>query len=80
MIGALAGWLHEPHNRVRSAVVLLAVTLIGWPVTHVLLALSSPPGASGWVFHLLLALSWASLTLTALNILATTEMRKKVET
>lgn len=65
--------------RVRGAWVLLVLCTIGWPATHVAMLMTHPPGASNWVFHLLLALSWFALILTALNILATTDVRREQE-
>lgn len=70
--------MRSPHARRRLAIALLTGTLIGWPSTHVLIVLTQPPESS-WVFHLLLALSWLALTLTALDILATTDVRVQEE-
>lgn len=70
--------LRDPHVRARSAVVMLCITLVGWPLTHVLIILTKPPEAS-WVFHLLLALSWLALTLTCLDIACTTDVRREQE-
>lgn len=70
--------LRDPHLRARGAVILLCLTLVGWPATHVLIVVTKPPEAS-WVFHLLLALSWLALTLTCLDIAATTDVRREQE-
>lgn len=50
------------------------VCMVAWPLTHVLMIVTQPPEAS-WVFHLLLALSWWAMILTALNIVVTTDVR-----
>lgn len=65
----------SPERRRRFALILLVLTLIGWPSTHVALLITHPAGSSDWVFHLLLALSWLALTITALDLLATTDVR-----
>jgi uncharacterized membrane protein len=70
--------MSDPRLRRALALVLLVGSLIGWPATHVLIVVTHPPEAS-WVFHLLLALSWLALTLTALDILATTDVRVQHE-
>jgi hypothetical protein len=71
--------LKDPKNRVRMALFILGFSLIGWPLTHVLMLITRPPGASSWVFHLLLALSWLAITFTCVDIAATTDTRRKVE-
>lgn len=70
-------WIKDPQRRITAAFALLLFSIVGWPVTHVLMFITHPPGAASWVFHLLLALSWASITLTAINILATTDIRRE---
>ena len=66
----------SPAARVRFAKCLLAFVLCGWAATHVLMVLLKPPEAS-WVFHVLLAISWMALALTALDILLTTDVRRE---
>ena len=56
-----------PRARRNGALVLLAVSLIGWPVSALWLATSEP--------QFVLGLSWLALTLTALDIAATTDVR-----
>lgn len=70
-------FIRNPRLRIRLAWALLVLTLVGWPTTHVLMLVTKPPGASSWVFHLLLALSWLAITFTATDILATTDVRKE---
>lgn len=66
----------SPAARVRFAWTLLAVCLVGWPATHVLMIVTDPPEAS-WVFHVLLAISWLALVLTSLDMLFTSDVRRK---
>lgn len=70
--------LRDPERRVKGAWRLLAFALVGWPATHILMLVTSPP-ENTWVFHVLLAISWMALVFTALNILATTDVRREVE-
>lgn len=72
-----ADHIRNPQNRIRVAWALLIATLIGWPTTHALMLITKPEGATSWVFHLLLALSWLAITFTALDILATTDVRRE---
>jgi uncharacterized membrane protein YfcA len=67
-------WFRNPHLRIRLAWILLIGSLLGWPATHVLI-LTDPPENS-WVFHVLLAISFFSLIFTAIDILATTDVRR----
>lgn len=64
--------------RVRVAWVLLIGSLVGWPATHILIIVTKPPESS-WVFHLLLAISWLAIALTAWDIVNTTDVREKQE-
>jgi hypothetical protein len=57
---------------------LLTLCLIGWPSTHVAIYITKPPESS-WVFHLLLAISWLALVLTAWDIIETAKVREKEE-
>lgn len=61
----------SPRWRRRAAAALLVATLIGWPVSLFTVAKGEPP----WV----LSLSWLALTLTAADILATTDVRTEQE-
>lgn len=56
--------------RIALAWVLLAGSLIGWPLS-LLFAKDEPP--------LVMSLSWLALTLTALDILSTQDVRHKQE-
>lgn len=69
-------WLREPENLVRAARWLLVYSIAGQVVSHVAVVVLKPPEAS-WVFHLLLALSWQAVQLTALGIIVTTDIRKR---
>lgn len=71
--------LRDPKTRMRLAAVLLVVSLVCWPMTHVAILVTKPAGASSWVFHLLLALSWWAITFTALDILVNTEARTQLD-
>lgn len=66
----------SPQQRVRYAKFLLAFVLGGWAATHILMVLTRPPEAS-WVFHVLLAISWLALALTATDIILTTDVRRE---
>lgn len=68
----------SPHTRVRFAKILLAVVLLGWASTHILMVAAKPPEAS-WVFHVLLGISWLALVLTCLDIIASTDVRRRQE-
>lgn len=69
--------LRDPRIRLRLAMALGLCSLIGWPATHIAILIQHPAGTDGWVFHLLLALSWLAITLTAADIVATTDVRKE---
>jgi len=51
--------------------VLVAVSLIGWPVTALTVARGEP--------QFILALSWLAITLTAVDVAATTDVRAEVD-
>jgi hypothetical protein len=70
--------MRDPHLRHILAWILLIGSLVGWPATHILMVVTSPPESS-WVFHVLLAISWLAITMTALDLLATTDVRKQHE-
>jgi uncharacterized membrane protein YfcA len=59
----------SPRNRVRFAWVLLIGSLIGWPLTALTVAQDEP--------QIVLALSWLAITLTALNIILTADVRNE---
>lgn len=61
-------WLLAPKARVILAWVLLIGSLIGWPWSMLTVAKEEPP--------FVLSLSWLAITLTALDILNTADVRK----
>jgi uncharacterized membrane protein YfcA len=63
--------IRDPRNRIRLAWTLLIFSVVGWPTSALTLASDEP--------QFILALSWLAITLTALNILATTDVRRRQE-
>jgi hypothetical protein len=63
--------LANPRFRRCLAIALLIGSLIGWPVSALTWAADEP--------QFILGLSWLALTLTALDILATTDVRVQDE-
>jgi uncharacterized membrane protein YfcA len=61
--------LREPANRVRLAMVLLVGSVIGWPLSALTFARDEP--------QFILGLSWLAITLTAVDILCTTDVRRE---
>ena len=59
----------NPTARKRGAWLLLGVTLVLWPVSMFTFAKDEPPSV--------LALSWVAIALTALDIIATADVREK---
>lgn len=59
----------SPKARVRLAWFLLVASLIGWPLTALTIAKSEP--------KVVLGLSWFAITLTALDIVLTADVRKE---
>jgi hypothetical protein len=57
----------RPRIRRAAALVLVVVTLIGWPLSAMTWASNEP--------QFVLGLSWLAITLTALDIAATTDVR-----
>lgn len=57
----------NPKWRRAAALVLVVVTLIGWPLSALTWAKDEP--------QFVLGLSWLAITLTALDIAATTDVR-----
>lgn len=57
------------RRRLIFAWVLIAVSVLGWPLTALTIAASEPPT--------LLFLSWLAPVITALNILFTVDVRNK---
>jgi uncharacterized membrane protein YfcA len=65
----LTGWIRDPKHRVKLAWLLLIGSLIGWPLSALTWASKEP--------QFILGLSWLAITLTALDLLATTDVRKE---
>lgn len=61
----------NPQLRLRFAWLLLIVSLIAWPVTAMTVFKNEPQG--------ILGLSWFAITLTAFDILITTDVRSTQE-
>ena len=59
------------HARHVLAWVLLAGSLVGWPLSALWLARDEPP--------FVLGLSWLAIVVTALDLLATTDVRRQHE-
>jgi hypothetical protein len=62
----------HPRNRVRLAWFLLVLSLVGWPVSALTFASKEPMTVLG--------LSWLAITLTALDVLLTADVRKEQDT
>lgn len=62
-------WLRNPNHRIKFALALLIFSVIGWPLTAMTVFSSEPQGVLG--------LSWLAIILTAIDILATTDVRKE---
>lgn len=63
--------LMSPDFRVKMAWILFFASLILWPITTFTLASSEPP--------FVLGLSWFAITLTAWDIICTSDVRKEQE-
>jgi uncharacterized membrane protein YfcA len=61
----------SPRIRVRLALGLLIASLIGWPLSAVSFARHEPATVLG--------LSWFAISLTAADILVSTDVRRKQE-
>lgn len=59
----------SPKMRVRAAWGLLVASIVGWPITALTIAREEPP--------VVLGLSWLAITLTALDILSTQDVRRE---
>lgn len=69
----------DPHFRVRAAWYLLWLSVAGALMTHSAILLTQPQGFTTWTAHLLLGLSWFAITLSALILIVTTDVRDKQE-
>lgn len=56
---------------VRGAWVLLAVSMVGWPLTQFTIARHEPP--------LVLALSWLAILLTCIDVLISSHVKRDTE-
>lgn len=70
--------MSDPSKRRTFAVWLLVGSIIGWAATHVLMVVTDPP-ENTWVFHVLLAISWFAITMTALDLFQTSDVRSEQE-
>jgi hypothetical protein len=61
----------SPKVRVYAAWVILAATLILWPVSMISFAKDEPP--------VVLSLSWLAITITAADLLSTSDVRREQE-
>lgn len=59
----------SPKARVVAAWILLGASLVGWPISALTFAAGEPPA--------ILGLSWLAITLTALDILSTQDVRRE---
>ncbi|UIW13277.1 membrane protein [Arthrobacter phage Crewmate] len=58
----------SPKTRVRLAWFLLVASILGWPLSALTFAAEEPPTVLG--------LSWFAITLTALDVLFTADVRR----
>lgn len=63
--------VRDPRVRLTFAWALLALCVVGWPLSMVTFARGEPPTV--------LCLSWAAMIIAALNIVATVDVRKQQE-
>jgi hypothetical protein len=61
----------SPKWRRRAALVLIVLTLVGWPVSALTIARDEP--------QFILGLSWLAITLTAVDVWSTTDVRTEQE-
>ncbi len=59
----------KPAARVKFAWALLIVSLIGWPLSMFTVAANEPP--------FVLSLSWLAISLTAIDVLFTSDVRRE---
>jgi hypothetical protein len=67
----LTDWIRDPRHRLRLAWGLLVCSLIGWPLSALTFAKDEPP--------FILGLSWLAITVSALDVVATVDVRRKQE-
>ena len=61
----------SPQWRRRAALALIGITLIGWPLSAFTWASGEP--------QFILGLSWLAITITAVDVAATTDVRAEQE-
>lgn len=61
----------DPKWRRRAAALLIVVSLIGWPASALTFAKGEP--------QFILALSWLAITLTAIDVWSTQDVRREQE-
>lgn len=61
--------IQDPKRRVKAAWIIFWLSCIGWPVSAFTFASSEPKA--------ILGLSWGAMIITALNIVATCDVRKE---
>ncbi len=61
----------KPRTRRTAAAAIVLVSLVGWPVSALWLARDEP--------QFVLGLSWLAITMTAVDIWATTDVRAEVD-
>lgn len=54
----------------------LVLGLLGWAGTHALMLATDPP-ESGWVFHVLIAISWWAIISTSIGVIFTADVRRE---
>lgn len=69
LIRRALGWWRARPGRVRFALVLLVLSLVGWPVSAFTVARDEP--------QVVLGLSWMAISLTALDVLFTSQVREQ---
>lgn len=66
----LMGFIRNPEHRFRGAVVMFIVSVIGGVYSVVWLA-------HGGYEKVLMGISWGAITITAMDLMATTDVRKE---
>lgn len=56
----------SPITRLRIAWVIIALSIVGWPLSGVTFAAGEPPA--------ILGLSWLAITITALDVVSTSDV------
>lgn len=69
----LIDYWSDAERRLRVAVRLFVASVIGWPLTHLLILVLKPAEFSSWPGHLMLALSWLAIIFVALDLIITAD-------